>query len=515
MKSRERSRSARNFLQLALGTAASRLAGFLRELATAAWVGGGAAMDRFVVAFTIPTLFRRILGEEMFERAIMPSVKRGHESGQTRRAWVMTWQLLSITLGFLLIAWGVMWLNAGSLASLVGPGIVSREGEENLIPLVRLVLPFLIIIGTAAYIGAILLFTERVKAYSLAPIGLSVGIILILVLHGKDSGAESVAIGYLIGGVMQLVILAVVLFSPRFRRSQDMTFGLRGGLTISEAKSISKQSIWVLLQSLAQKSVEVVDRNLASSIAAGRVSALWFAFRLIHLPEAILGLAAGRAGVAAMTEKFAKGDRQGLADLVHHALERTTAVVAPVAAFSWIASQELAAVVYQRGEFGESEVLATAWAFKFYALGLPAIAATSVLSRYHATGSRNGFTLVVSILAAVINIILNYCLVRTSLLHGGIALATSISFVVGTVLLWIGFVRWLQATGRRECLIMCLKIVLLSVVLGLLLSPLRTWSVGWNLPGWNLLNLPALIRLAFLAPAAFVIHTITRKMAGL
>ena len=138
---RDKSRFSRNFLFLALGTAVSRGAGFIRELATAAWVGGGPAMDRFVIAFTIPALFRRILGEEMVERAIMPPIKRAYNTGDIQRSWSVTWRFGLVFIGVLSLIFILLWIHAGSFVRLIGPGIMERDGLESLIPLVRLLLP--------------------------------------------------------------------------------------------------------------------------------------------------------------------------------------------------------------------------------------------------------------------------------------------------------------------------------------------------------------------------------------
>lgn len=333
-----RRRFGRNFLTLALGTAASRGAGFARELATAAWVGGGDAMDRFVVAFTIPTLFRRILGEEMIERAVMPTVKSIHALGDSRRAWAVTWQLGIGLVAFLLIVLGILWTNTEWLAHIVGPGIVERDGSDLMVPLIRLILPFLVIIGMAAFVGGILLYSDMVRIYALAPMGLSIGVIAALIRKGTSSDATTLAIGFLLGGCLQFMALVAVFLSSKYRRDHGVQWRVRNGLTRPEARRISSQTAWVFMQSFAQKSVEIVDRRLASLLLSGSVSALWYAARLVQLPEAILGLAAGRAGLSAMAEKQAKGQIEQLAQLVHHVIEKTLLFMAPVAAFCFVAS---------------------------------------------------------------------------------------------------------------------------------------------------------------------------------
>jgi putative peptidoglycan lipid II flippase len=509
----DRSRFGRNFLHLALGTAFSRGIGFIRELATAAWVGGGPAMDRFVVAFTIPALFRRVFGEEMVERALLPPVKRAYSTGEIRRSWSIAWQFGLVFLATLLLIFAILWLNAGMFIRLIGPGILERDGIESLIPLVRLLLPFMIIIGAAAFTGGIILYGESVRIYSLAPAGLSIGVIAVLLIKGAASDARTLSIGFLAGAAIHLFILVGVIISPSYRRTHRLSWNLRPGPTVSEARSTGAQSVWVFFQSLAQKSVEIVDRRLASTLATGSVSALWYAIRLVQLPEAIIGLAAGRAGLAAMAEKHAKGHEQELSRLVHDIVERTTLVVVPITVFCCITSRDITSVVYKRGVFGEEQVTVAAWAFLFYSLGLPGLAYTSVLSRFHAVCSRNGFSLLVTGIISIMNIMLNYILVRTSLVHGGIALATSISFTVGAMALWWGFSHWVRYGDHVASIIRCFRIIITWAVIGVVLIPLHRWTTRFRIPEFSMLDLSSLVRLCFIAAIMVIIFRVLQRFS--
>ena len=62
----------RNLIIVAVGTAVSRLLGFLRDILIAATLGSGPIADAFVVAFRLPNLFRRLLAEGAFNAALVP-----------------------------------------------------------------------------------------------------------------------------------------------------------------------------------------------------------------------------------------------------------------------------------------------------------------------------------------------------------------------------------------------------------------------------------------------------------
>ena len=63
----------RNIFSVGGWTIASRLTGFLRDMALAALLGGGALNDAYVAAIKLPNQFRQIFGEGSFNAAYLPT----------------------------------------------------------------------------------------------------------------------------------------------------------------------------------------------------------------------------------------------------------------------------------------------------------------------------------------------------------------------------------------------------------------------------------------------------------
>ena len=57
---------------MAAATLTSRVLGMVREMAYAAFMGSGAVASAFVLAFQVPNLFRRLLGEGALTAAFIP-----------------------------------------------------------------------------------------------------------------------------------------------------------------------------------------------------------------------------------------------------------------------------------------------------------------------------------------------------------------------------------------------------------------------------------------------------------
>ena len=88
----------------------SRLLGMIRTMISAALFGRGLAMDAFVIAFTIPNLFRRLLGEGALTAAFLPVYSHTLENQGKGRAQIFFDAILTrlAILLALLVALGIV-----------------------------------------------------------------------------------------------------------------------------------------------------------------------------------------------------------------------------------------------------------------------------------------------------------------------------------------------------------------------------------------------------------------------
>ncbi|MDZ7262841.1 MAG: hypothetical protein ONB05_12150, partial [candidate division KSB1 bacterium] len=201
----------RNLLDLVSGTLISRVLGFLRELVTATYFGTGKAMDLFVIAFTIPTFFRHILGEDVVERAFMPPFKKLISQKKYGSAWRLLSSCLNLMLAVLIVVMVLLYLVAPIIVRLLAPGLEAAIYPQA-IKMTYWILPFMLLIGLAAFVGGILNFFEMNKIYSLAPVMLSVGVMIGIIVFKPILGMYALPAGFLLGGLGELVIQLPFLF---------------------------------------------------------------------------------------------------------------------------------------------------------------------------------------------------------------------------------------------------------------------------------------------------------------
>ncbi|MEE4311135.1 MAG: murein biosynthesis integral membrane protein MurJ [candidate division KSB1 bacterium] len=478
-------RILKNLIDLATGTFVSRILGFLRELVTAAFYGTGKGMDLFVIAFTIPTFFRRFLGEDVVERAFMPPFKSLLSQGKHASAWRLLSACLNAMVFALIAFMTICYLIAPLLVRAIAPGIEEQFYDQAVI-MTYWILPFMLIIGLASFAGGILNFFEMNRIYSIAPAFMSIGVVIGIYFFKPFLGIYALAAGFLLGGLLELIVQVPFLYVRKIRKETKATYYAKVDVREKEFRTVGRESGFILLKSLLDKSVEIVGRILASFLVAGSIASLWFSQRLIQLPAAIIGLAISRSLIPYLTERKALTSEDDFIDGIRLGIRMNFALIIPVTVMIVVLTKPIIALVYQRGSFDAESTALTSIAFLCYALGLLGLSLNAFFSRIFSVFQKNKLPFYVSIITSIVNIILNFVLVKTPLKHGGIALASSIGFTLNSLILFY----WLliELGGRlstRRVLAEFAAVCAYSTVAGIAADYLYRYVLIVHVPSWT------------------------------
>jgi putative peptidoglycan lipid II flippase len=296
--------------------------------------------------------------------------------------------------------------------------------------------PFGIAIGLAALMGAILLAFGRYRIYSLAPVLLNVGIIGAVLLLTTRIGYVSLGVGVLVGGFLQFAV-QVPFVRALARRDGQRPFRAELAPADQDVRRVAGLTAPVILESIVQRAGVIVDRTIASFLVPGSISSLYYSFRLVHLPYAILALAAGRSVAPALAERHAVGDHAGFSRALLTGLRMNAAFLAPVTVLVVALARPIVGLVYQRGAFDEADLAMTVSALTMYSLGLLGMGLTFLLVRAFAAMLDTKTPVKISVVTFLLNAGLNLVLVRTPLRHAGLALASAIAFAAHAVILYV------------------------------------------------------------------------------
>ncbi|MBD3287732.1 murein biosynthesis integral membrane protein MurJ [candidate division KSB1 bacterium] len=508
-------RILKNLIDLSTGTFISRILGFLRELVTAAYYGTGKAMDLFVIAFTIPTFFRHFLGEDVVERAFMPPFKKLISLRKYQSAWRLLSSCLNIMILALIAFMGLCYLIAPLLVQIIAPGLEERFMDQA-VRMTYWILPFMLLIGLASFVGGILNFFEMNKIYSIAPAFMSVGVMIGIHFFQPYLGIYSLAAGFLLGGLLEFIIQIPFLLVKKIRRDTEAKYHGTIDLREQEFRTVGRESGFILMKSLLDKSVEIVGRMLASFLVSGSIASLWFSQRLIQLPVAIIGLAISRSLIPYLTERKALLDEREFVKGIRTGITMNFVLIIPTTAFMIIMGQPIVSLVYERGSFDSESTYLTGIAFLYYAIGLLGLSLNAFFSRVFSIYQKNKLPFYVSIGSSVLNIILMLFLVKTPLKHGGIALASSLAFTANSLVLFLYLLKELTVKLKLSALVEELMLIIgYSTIAGLAAGYLyQHLLIKWSERYFDSLFIQNLVNILIIGGVILVIFVVLVLVFG-
>jgi putative peptidoglycan lipid II flippase len=419
---------------VASATLLSRVLGLFRVILEASILGGGALASAWQLAFMVPNMFRRFLGEGALGTAMVPLVSHALEKdgrNETRRQLSVIFLSLGIVLAVLIII-------ITGITILLRLWVTVERGRLAL-ELIPLLMPYAFFM---CFVGVISSVLNSIKIFFLPALGallLNISIIscLLFIAPGFDGDFHAIlqALSYavLIAGAVQLGLMLLLLRRHKMFPMKMESFS--GGF--KTVKELSRLTLPGLIGASALQFSLITDRLIAFFIGDNAVPALTYSDRIIYLPIAIFALSLGSVLLPAMSRAAARDDFEELFSNLRLALRYILYLCIPIAIFVVLFRVPLLRLLYMRGAFTEVSLRETAWAMLFYGCGIPFFATTKIL--VPAFYARKDMTtpLKISILCIFVNLVLSLTLMIW-LRQGGIALATVIaSLLNNSLLLWM------------------------------------------------------------------------------
>ncbi len=427
-------------------TLLSRIFGYARDMIVALLFGAASSTDAFFVAFRIPNLLRRLVGEGALTASFIPV----YSEYLSQKPKAESDELVSVSFSILTIS---LILIAG-LGIIFSPWIVKvmaygftkdLEKFQLTVFLTRIMFPYIFFIGLVALAMGILNSWKHFTAPALAPVLLNISIIFCAFLFYRlfAEPVISLAIGVLLGGVAQLG------FQIPFIRQRGIKIKFIFRPSHPGVKRIGllmAPSVFGL--GVTQLNV-LVSTFLASYLPEGSISYLYYADRLLEFPMGIFAIAIATAVLPAMAEQSARNDISALKNTLSFALRLTFFVTLPAMVGLIVLRQPIISLLFQRGAFTPQAAELTAQALLFYALGLVFFAGVRIIVPAFYSLHDAKTPVKVAFLALLANAGLG-AILMFPLRHGGLALATSLAAGVNFSLLIIILKKRLGRIGASQ-----------------------------------------------------------------
>ncbi|MGI5927865.1 MAG: murein biosynthesis integral membrane protein MurJ, partial [Thermacetogeniaceae bacterium] len=211
----------------------------------------------------------------------------------------------------------------------------------------------------------------------------------------------------------------------------------------------------------------LVDRTIASGIAVGGISALSYANKVTHFVIGLFVIPLATVMYPMISKMAVQDNKAGLKDVISEVINLVNLFVMPVTIGAIIFAEPIVVFLFGRGAFDEQAAVMTAGALSFYAIGMIGYGIREVLSRGFYALQDTKTPMINATISVMINIILNVILSKYMGLKG-LALATSVSAIICTMLLFISFRRKLGPFGMKHIVISGVKIVAASGIMGII-----------------------------------------------
>jgi len=419
-------------------TLVSRLTGFVRDIMLAAFLGAGPVADAFFVAFRLPNHFRAIFAEGAFNAAFVPAYARIRASDGAGPAALFADRIFTLLLAVeaALLALALAFMPA--VIGLLAPGFSRDPGRFTLaVELTRITFPYLLLVSLVTLYGGILNALHRFATAAAAPILLNLSMMMTLALAAFfPTAGHAAAWGMLLAGCPEAILVAADA-----RRNKVLP-GFRAFALDDDVKRFFKALGPATLGSGGTQIALFADTIIASFLAAGALSALYYADRLNQLPIGVIGIAVGTVLLPEMAGRIAAGDEAGARHSQNRAIEFTLLLSVPCVAAFLVVPDLIMRALFARGAFTAADAAAAGATLAAYTIGLvPFVLLRSVTATFLARGD-TATPVKALLVSVVVNVGLKILLMK-DYAQVGLALATSVG-------VWINFalVVWYARRAR-------------------------------------------------------------------
>lgn len=447
----------KNIILIMIITIITKVFGFLREIALTYFYGASAISDVYLIAETIPRSIFALVGTGLATTFIPIYNKiqkeKGEEEGHRFSSNVMN-SVLILTAVIIFI---VLFFTP-QVVNLFASGF---EGETMALAITftRISIIGILFSGLIYILNAYLQLRDSFVIPALISLPMNLVIILSFYLGNKIDD-KILAYGLVASVLIQLLFILPSVVKNRFRYH----------LVIDWKDLYLKEMLYLALPIIIGTSVNqlnvLVDKNIASNVTVGGISALNYANRLNVFIQGLFVTPIITVIYPNISRKVIHSDYSGLKKVINESIVYISLLVIPATVGAMVLAEPIIELLFLRGKFDATAASLTSQALFYYALGMFAFAMREIFSRIFYSYKDTKTPTINAIIGVALNIVLNLILSRY-LGIGGLALATSISAMVTTFLLVYQLRKKVTHFGLRETGVKIAKITGASLFMGI------------------------------------------------
>lgn len=440
----------------------SKVTGFFRDISLAQAFGAGNITDAYLTALNIPVvLFDGIsaaLGTTFIPMYFKIKENKGKEEVDKFTSNVLNIvvliSIIFIILGFIFAPYIVKMFAVG----------FKGEVFDLSVTYSRILIFAIIFIATNGLISSYLIASGNAYISGLVTIPFNI-ITIIAIIIGSLTNSYIMVFGTLIAYVGQLLFQLPMLLKSGYKHRLKIKF------KDENLKSILYLILPVFFGSYVNQINAVVNGTLASTLEQGSRTALNYANKLNMFAVGVIAISLSTI----MYPILSKLASENKIKLFKHNLSKSiniiVLVMVPITIMMMTFSHQIITVLFEDGSFNSRATYLTSTALFYYSIGTVAYGLKDILAKGFYSLQDTKTPVRNATISVIINVTLSLVLVRIMGI-GGLALASSMSAIITTVLLIVSLRKKIGKLGFKYILIAFIKVSISAMIMWVVTSGL-------------------------------------------
>jgi putative peptidoglycan lipid II flippase len=415
---------------MAGATLLSRVLGMLREIVYARFMGDGWVAGAFQFAFTVPNLFRRLLGEGALTAAFIPIFKEKEKT----HGEIEMWRAANAVISGLIVAASVV-VALVLLGLSVALAVHQFEASTDLmLRLLRVMFPYMLLVCLAAAMMGMLNARGHFFIPAMGATMLNVVMIASVLWLAPTMGLEfpkeerlphqifALAIGVLAAGVAQAAFQLPTLWRDGFRYRW-----------VSPWKN---ETVRLVVTRMVPGTIGVAAFQLNVTLVLAIafwvnpqiVASFNYAVRLMELPQGMFGISLATYLLPTLSSLAAEKNYSEFRGTLRHGLGTLLFLNLIAAVLLIVLAEPIVRLIFEHGKFTGDSTDRAAFALMCLAPGLVAFSSVNILARAFFALGDTQTPMKTSIACLVMNFILAAILV-VPLKQGGLGIANTVTSI--------------------------------------------------------------------------------------
>ena len=453
---------------LSLGNVASRALGLVRQTVIAGLFGSSPHFSAFVAAARVPTMIYDLLIGGLLSAALVPVFSDYASPEKRQELWRIFSVVLSLAVVILSLIVILLELFAPQVAWLLGSGF-DAQLQAVTTKMIRLILPAVLFFGISGMVTGLLYTLKRFTYPAFGAAIYNAGLITCALFLADKINIYSLALGILLGAILQLAIQLPDLRDVRFAFSLDLSH--------PALRRIAGLYLPIVLGLVISQIGIVIDSNLASRTGGESIAWMDYATRLIQFPIGMVSAAISLAILPTLSQyASATSSKQPPISNIQYptsnfqhtlalGLKMVLMAIIPATIGLFVLAAPIVALLFQHGNFDAHDTAQTALALRYYLLGLT-FAAIDLPLVFAFYARKDTLTpALVGVLGVVVYLIVALSLIRP-LGMIGLILANSTQLTVHALTMLALIQRRLGGLGGHGIMALAFKALSASLVMG-------------------------------------------------